>query len=98
MTVCRQEAVFPLLSVAVHVTIVFPDEKHVGALFNIDATPQLSETVGVPKATLHATQPVEVETVTFAAQLMLGGWVSASTITELEQEVVHPILSVTTTE
>src|SRR6266481_1143061 len=57
--------------------------------------PQLSATVGVPRATLVAPhRPGEATTVTRAGQAMLGGWVSL-TITVCGQVMLLPELSVT---
>ena len=52
--------------------------------------PQLSATVGVPRATLIAPhRPAEAETVTSAGQEIVGGWVSL-TITVCGQVTLLP--------
>ncbi len=51
LTVCVVVAVFPTMSVAVHVTIVFPIGKNSGALFSTEITPTASLAVGISKST-----------------------------------------------
>ena len=48
VTCCVQVAVFPWMSVTVHVTVVVPTGKTEGALLVTEATPELSDVVGVP--------------------------------------------------
>ena len=55
-------------------TVFVPTGKSEGALLVTVTGPQLSDTVGVPKATLVAPhRPGEANTVTRAGQVMLGG-------------------------
>ena len=78
VTVCVAVAVFPLASVAVQVTVVVPIAKGGIASFVNVGVPQLSEPVGVPKATPEAVQsPASVFTVTFVGAVMVGFVTSA---------------------
>jgi len=73
ITSCWQLAVFPLLSVAVHVTIFVPTTNCAGALLVIITPPQLSLAVGVPKTTLLPKQdPTSAVAVTSAGQVIVG--------------------------
>src|SRR6516164_8284769 len=84
----------PWLSVTVQRTVLVPTGKRAGALFVIVTGPQLSDAVGVPRATLVAPhRPGEATTVTSAGQAMVGGWVSL-TITVCGQVTRLPWLSV----
>ena len=76
VTVWLQVALFPLLSVTVQVTVVTPIGKAAGALLVTEATPQLSEVTGVPRATPVAVHPVLVVAVTLRGQLIVGGTLS----------------------
>src|SRR5439155_22109424 len=76
-------------------TVFVPTGKSTGALLVTVTGPQLSDTVGVPKATLVAPhKPGEAITLTKAGQKMAGGWVSL-TITVCGQVTLLPWLSVT---
>ncbi len=95
VTVCVQVAVFPELSVTVQVTVVSPNGKVAGASLVVLATAQLSEVVGVPKATLLAVHnPASTLTFTVAGQLIVGSILSV-TVTVCVQVAVFPELSVT---
>ena len=74
MTVWVQEAVFPEASLTYQVTMVVPWLKAVGALFQVEVTPQLSWVCGFPRLTLVAThKPGVVGTsVRLAGQEMVG--------------------------
>ena len=78
VTICVAVAVFPLLSVTVHVTVVVPNKNVVGALLVTLATAQLSEVTGVPKVTLNATHPLLAYTETFAGAVIVGLTVSVT--------------------
>jgi hypothetical protein len=93
-TVWLQVALFPLLSVTVQVTVVAPIGKAGGALLVTEATPQLSEVTGVPRATPVAVQPVLVVAETFAGQVITGRMLS-ETVTVWLQVALFPLLSVT---
>ena len=60
VTVCVHVEIFPLASVAVHVTVVAPFGKVAGALLLMTTPEQLSLAVGVPKFTPVAPQPILV--------------------------------------
>src|SRR2546425_2673291 len=95
MTVCGQVTLLPWLSVTVQITVLVPTGKSDGALLVTVTGPQLSATVGVPRATLVAPhRPAEALTVTRAGQEMVGGCVSL-TITVCGQVILLPWLSVT---
>src|SRR5437879_9467389 len=90
ITVCGQVTLLPWLSVTVQFTVLVPTGKSEGALFVTVTEPQLSDTVGVPRATLVAPhRPGEAETVTSAGQEIVGGWVSL-TITVCRQVMLLP--------
>jgi hypothetical protein len=72
VTICVAVAVFPLPSVTVHVTVVFPIGKELGALLLTLATEQLSAVDGEPKFTLIASHKVFVPTFTFAGAIIVG--------------------------
>src|SRR2546427_13285092 len=77
ITVCGQVTLLPWLSVTVQITVLVPTGKSAGALLVMVAGPQLSATVGIPKATLVAPhRPGEATTLTSVGQEMVGGWVS----------------------
>src|SRR5437763_3779799 len=77
MTVCGHVALLPWLSVTVQITVLVPTGKSEGALLVTVTGPQLSATVGVPRATLVAPhRPAEALTVTRAGQEIVGSWVS----------------------
>ena len=95
VTVCVQLAVLPFTSVTVHVTVVVPTGYEDGALFVVDATPQLSLVDGVPNATpLAAHDPASADAETFAGQVITGACVSV-TVTVCVQLAVLPFTSVT---
>jgi hypothetical protein len=89
-----QLALFPLLSVTVHLTVVVPIGKAGGASFVTDATPQLSAVTGVPRITPVAVQAVLVVADTLAGQVIVGGILSV-TVTVWLQLALLPLLSVT---
>ena len=63
----------PWLSIAVQITMLVPTGNIDGALFVTVTGPQLSATVGVPRATLvEAHNPAEALTVTRLGQEILG--------------------------
>jgi hypothetical protein len=86
--------VLPLLSVTVHVTVVAPKAKTLGALLVTLAIVQLSVAVGKPSATLNAAQELFAVTTTFAGAVTTGACVSV-TVTVCVAVVVLPALSVT---
>src|SRR5437016_14243901 len=68
---------FPLLSVAVHVTRLVPTGNCAGALLVTVTAPQLSLAVGLPRATPVAKHvPALALTVTSAGQVIVGTCVS----------------------
>src|SRR5437773_7966200 len=76
-------------------TVLVPTGKSEGALLVTVTGPQLSATVGVPRATLVAPhRPAEALTVTGAGQEMVGSCVSL-TITVCGHVALLPWLSVT---
>ena len=83
-----------LPSVTVQITVVLPRGKVAGALLVTEATLQLSEVTGVPKATPVAVQPVLVTVVTLTGQAITGATLSF-TITICVQVAVRPASSVT---
>src|SRR5260370_37361227 len=69
-------------------TVLVPTGKIAGALLVTVTAPQLSATVGVPRATFVAPHiPGEATTVTKAGQEIVGGWLSV-TITSCGQVAV----------
>src|SRR5258705_139710 len=76
-------------------TVFVPTGKSAGALLVMLTEPQLSATLGAPRATLVAPhRPGEATTVTNPGQEIVGGWVSL-TITVCGQVMLLPWLSVT---
>src|SRR5258708_4884548 len=74
ITSCGQVAVLPCESSAVQMTVLVPTGNIAGALLVTVTAPQLSETVGVLKATLVAPhRPGEAMTVTSAGHVIEGG-------------------------
>jgi hypothetical protein len=71
-------AVFPLASVTVQVTVVFPEGKVAGALFVTEATEQLSLNSGDPRFTFSAVHPVVEDTVTLAGAVTVGAMTSVT--------------------
>ena len=63
---------FPAASVAVQVTVVFPNGKLAGALFVTLAKVQLSVATGVPKFAIVAVHALPADTVMFAGATKLG--------------------------
>ena len=70
--VCVEEAVKPVASVTVQVTVVFPNGKVAGALFVTEATEQLSAVTGVPKTTLVDVHPTLVVPVVAEGAVIVG--------------------------
>ena len=87
VTVCVAVAVLSLLSVTVHVTVVVPEGKVVGALFVTVLTPQLSPVVGVPR-----TMPEPVQLVIFVGAVIVGLIISAVAPTVIVPEVTVQLL------
>jgi len=79
VTVCVPVVVLPLVSMTVHVTIVVPIPKTVGALFVTDATAQLSEVIGLPNATPVALHEAFALIVTFEGTTNEGFVTSVTT-------------------
>ena len=94
VTTCVTTAVFPELSVTVHVTVVSPNGNTVGALFVMDANKQLSVAIGVSKVTFVAVQPVSVLTLTATGVATFGSKLS-TTVTLATHVAICPELSVT---
>jgi hypothetical protein len=69
----------PAASVTVQVTVVFPIGNVAGALFVTDATLQLSEVTGVPKATPVAEHAALVLMLRFAGAVIEGAITSETT-------------------
>ena len=97
VNVCVAVAVFPLVSVTVHVTVVFPNGNEFGALFVTEATAQLSEVTGVPKVTLFALHPLLVVMDTVAGAVIDGTVVSLSVTVVAAETAEHPEALVTVT-
>src|SRR5689334_10724116 len=77
MTVCWHVAELPCRSVTVHTTKLVPTTKLVGALLLTEATPQLSEAMGVPSTMREAKhEPRSAFTITSAGQVMVGSSIS----------------------
>ena len=75
VTTCSAVALFPLPSVTVHVTVVFPSGKVAGALFVTEATEQLSSVAGVPSCTFDAVQiSWSATTETACGAVIVGLW------------------------
>ena len=94
VTVCVAVAVRPLPSVTVQVTVVVPIAKVAGALCVTEATEQLSEVTGVPRATFNAIQLLFVVVLTAAGAVMVGLTLSI-TVTSWFALVALPLASVT---
>jgi hypothetical protein len=97
VTVWVAVAVLPEPSVTVQVTVVFPNEKLVGASLVVLDTLQLSEVVGVPRLTFAkavAHVPASTFTVTSVGAVITGTSLS-STVTSKEHTVELPAASVT---
>ena len=94
VTVWVAVAVFPLPSFTVHVTVVVPRGKTVGALLVIWATEQLSAVTGVPKTTLNAAHALFALTVTLAGAVIVGV-VTSVTVTNWVAVDVFPLPSIT---
>jgi hypothetical protein len=94
VTTCVAVAVFPDPSVTVHVTVVLPNGKAVGALLVTEATEQLSLVVGVPNETPVAVHPVFVFADT-AAGAVMAGFTLSLTVTTCVAVAVFPDPSVT---
>lgn len=93
VTVCVAVFVFPDPSVTIHVTVVTPIGKAVGALLVTVATAQLSLVTGVPRVTPVAVQPVFVVAATFAGAVIAGKILSV-TVTVCVAVLVLPAASV----
>ena len=93
VTNCDAVAEFPAASVAVQVTIVWPNGKEAGALFVIFTDEQLSLVTGVPKIT-----PVALHVAFAAAETAFGavivGAILSKTIIVCEAVVVFAFASV----
>jgi hypothetical protein len=72
VTVWVQVLVLPAASTTVQVTVVTPIGKVAGALLVTDATVQLSEATGVPRATVAKQEPASVVAVMFEGQAIAG--------------------------
>jgi hypothetical protein len=72
VTNCSQVVLLPAASTTVQVTVVTPIGKVAGASLETDATVQLSDVTGVPRATVAKQEPRSVVAVMFAGQEMLG--------------------------
>ena len=75
---------FPLPSVTVQVTVVFPNGKLDGASFVVLATLQLSEVVAAPKVTFDNAvlqAPASTFTVTAAGAVIVGSMLSTTVTT-----------------
>ena len=94
VTTCVAVDVFPDPSVTVQVTVVLPNGKATGALFDTDAMLQLSFVIGFPKTTPVAVQAVFVETVN-AIGATIVGFVLSTTVTTWVAVAVRPAPSVT---
>ncbi len=74
-------AVSPPLSVTVQVTVVVPRGKVAGALFVVDAIPQLSAVVGAPRGTPVASQVPGSEFIDTLAGVVIVGCSASVTVT-----------------
>ena len=72
VTNCVAVVVLLLLSVTVHVTVVVPIGKALGALLVTLFTPQLSPVIGVPSTTLVEVQETLVVPVVAAGAVIVG--------------------------
>jgi hypothetical protein len=80
VTTCVAVAIFPALSVTVHITVVFPIGKAVGALLAIKTAEQLSLATADPKAKPVAVQP-EFAFVVIGAGAVIIGFELSTTVT-----------------
>jgi hypothetical protein len=94
VTSCVTVVTLPLLSVTVHVTVVFPSWNTLGASLVTLVIVQLSVAVGVPNATLNATHELFAATTTAAGAVTTGACVSL-TVTVCVAVDTFPLLSVT---
>ena len=94
MTLKLQEALFPLASVAVQVTVLVPLLKldPLGGTHAFVAPEQLSLTVGAAKFTTRAHKPGAVLVVMSVGHVMAGKSLSL-TVTVKEQALVLPLVS-----
>jgi hypothetical protein len=72
VTVWVAVAVFPDASVTIHTTEVKPIGKVVGALFETEATEQLSAVTGVPRLTEPIVQEDPAKTLMFVGGIIIG--------------------------
>ena len=72
VTICVAVALFPLASVTVQVTVVFPIGNVAGALFKTVATVQLSEVKAFPNDAIVAVHPLVNETVSAVGATIVG--------------------------
>ena len=90
VTLWLHVAVFPWMSVTVHVTVVGPKGNADGALFVKVKTPQLSVVTGVPSETPLAEHfPMSLPTVTAGGHVIVGFSVSF-TVASCVQVAVFP--------
>jgi hypothetical protein len=94
VTVWVHVLVLPALSTTVQVTVVTPIGKVAGALFVTDATAQLSDVTGDPRATVAKQEPRSVVAVMFEGQAIVGIWLS-DTVTVWVHVLVLPAASTT---
>ena len=85
---------FPAASVAVQVTVVFPNGKLAGASFDVTALVQLSIATGVPKLAMVAVQLLSAETVISEGATRYGPVLSL-TVTACVVVAIFPEASVT---
>jgi hypothetical protein len=97
--ICVVLAVRLLLSFTVQVTVVLPMGKMAGASLVTEATPQLSDTTGVPNAIPDAVQlPLTRLIIRLAGAVIEGGTISC-TVTKVAGVVaVQPLISNTVTK
>jgi hypothetical protein len=93
-TICVAVAMFPEASVTVHVTVVVPNKNNAGALLVTVATWQLSDVIGVPKATTAPEHPFVEVTSTFCGATS-DGLIVSTTVTVWLAVAVLPAASVT---
>ena len=78
------------MSVTVQVTVVVPIGNVAGASLDTEATPQLSEVIGLPRATPVAShEPASASTDTSEGQVICGSSLSV-TVTSCVQVAVLP--------
>ena len=92
--ICVAVAVKPLPSVTVHVTVVLPKLKVVGALFTTVATEQLSAVIGVPRFK-PVTPQVALALVVISIGAVIVGLILSTTVTVCVEMAVFPLPSVT---